>query len=337
MKGYLHFLALSVFTFALTANVFSQTLKLENAGLIEASGKRTVRLRVEGIAREVIIYRPANLPTNKLVPVVFAFHGTGGSGEVAYDNFGWEEKADEEGFMVVFPSALRYHIFDETLVKNGQVLHDVQRNTTKFNFFGLEAKLDPAYPNQHLYDDVKFVQAIIELLHKHYAVDADRFYVTGFSNGGQFAQRLLVQMSDVFAAFALCSIGRGFNAEDFTHANDYTSAPFQPRAVMHMVGELDPKLNYAAQVEGFPLDESAATSGTWTGFVMQSFVQLLGLSAEYEYKRTARASVFHYGGTSATTYDFVIVEGMGHVYPNGENVRFQAVDVFWPFMKQHHR
>jgi polyhydroxybutyrate depolymerase len=337
MKGFLHFLALSVFTFALTANVVSQNLKLESSGLIEASGKRTVRLRVEGVAREVIVYRPSNLPVNKPVPVVFVFHGTGGSGEVAYDNFGWKEKADEEGFMAVFPSALRYHIFDETLVKNGQVLHNVQRTTTKFNFFGFEKLLDPAYPGQHVYDDVKFVQMIVELLTRNYAVDADRFYVTGFSNGGQFAQRLLVQMSDVFVAFALCSIGRGFNAEDFTHANDYTNAPFQPRAVMHMVGELDAKLNYAAQVAGFPLDESAATPGTWTSFVMQGFIQLLGLSADYEYKRTARASVFHYGGGGAMTYDFVIIEGMHHIYPNGENFSFQAVDVFWPFMKQHHR
>lgn len=337
MKGFLHFLAISVFTFALTANVVSQNLKLENTGLIEASGKRTVILRVEGVAREVIVYRPANLPTNKPVPAVFVFHGTGGSGEVAYDNFGWKEKADAEGFMAVFPSALRYHIFDETLVQNGKVLHDVQRNTTKWNFFGFEQKLDPAYPNQHLYDDVKFVQTIIELLTRHYTVDAERFYVTGFSNGGQFAQRLLVQMSDVFAAFTLCGIGRGFNQENVTHANDYTSAPFQPRAVMHMVGELDPKLAYAAQVEAFPLDESAAAPGTWTNFVMQSFVQLLGLSADYEYKRTARAAVFHYGGTGATTYDFVIVEGMRHIYPNGENFSFAAVDVFWPFMKQHHR
>ncbi len=341
MKGILHFLAISVFTFVLSANALSQTINLESAELREAAGKRTVNLRVAGVAREVIVYRPANLPANKPVPVVFVFHGTGQSGELAYDNFGWQEKADAEGFMAVFPSALRYHVFDETLVQNGQVLHDVQRHTTKWNYFGFEEKLDPAYPNQPLYDDVKFVQAIIELLTKYYApvlrVDAERFYVTGFSNGGQFAQRLLVQMSDVFAAFALCSIGRGFDAADFAHANDYTNAPFQPRAVLHMIGELDPKLNYAAQVEAFPLDESAAAPGTWTNFVMQSFVQLLGLSSEYAYKRTARASVFHYGGTGATTYDFVIVEGMRHIYPNGENFGFQAVDVFWPFMKQHHR
>lgn len=336
MKGILRFLAISVFTFVLSANAFSQPNQLAASGL-DVSGKRTVNLIVEGIPREVIVYRPANLPANKPVPVVFAFHGTSGSGEVAYDNFGWKEKADQEGFMAVFPSALRYHIFDEVLVKNGEVFNNVQRYTTKWNFFGLYKILDPAFPNQHLYDDVKFVQAIVEQLPKAYAVDTDRFYVTGFSNGGQFAQRLLVQMSDVFAAFALCSIGRGFNADDVTHANDYTTAPFQPRPVFHMIGELDPKLTYAAKVEAFPLDESAAAPGTPTNFIMQGFVQLFGLSSDYDYKRTARASVFHYGETSQVPYNFAIIENMRHIYPNGENFSFRAVDVFWPFMKQYHR
>lgn len=338
MKGLVYLLTVSVFMCALALAALGQTIPLRHVFPTEDAGKRTVYLHVEGVAREVIIYRPANLPANQAVPVVFAFHGTGGSGEVAYDKFGWKEKADQEGFMAVFPSALRYRIFDETLVKNGQVLHDVQRNTTKFNFFGFEQKLDPAYPNQHLYDDVRFVQAIVALLHKHYAVDAGRFYVTGFSNGGQFAQRLLVQMSDVFAAFALCSIGRDFDQESVLHANDYTNAPFQPRPVLHMIGELDPKLNYAAQVEAFPLDETAAAPGTWTNdHTMLPFTKLLGLPSTYDYQRTTRASVFHYGGTGTPTYDFVIVEGMRHIYPNGENFSFAAADVFWSFMKQHRR
>ena len=337
MKGLVYLLTISVFLCALSIATLGQTIPTRFSFPKEEAGKRTVNLQVEGVTREVIFYRPPNLPARQTVPVVFAFHGTGGSGEVAYENFGWKEKADQEGFMAVFPSALRYHIFEETLVQNGQVLHDVHRQTAKWNFFGFESLLDPAYPNQYVYDDVKFVQVVLDLLKQNYAVDVSSFYVTGFSNGGQFSQRLLVQMSDVFAAFALCSIGRGFDAEDVKHANDYTAAPFQARPVLHMIGELDPKLTYAAKVEAFPLDESAATAGMATNFMMQGFVQLLGLSSTYEYKRTTRASTFHYGGTGAVTYDFAIIEGMRHIYPNGENFSFAAVDVFWPFMKQHHR
>lgn len=338
MKGILHLLASSVFAFVLTTQIYAQIVVPARVAQDEEAGKRLFHLLVEGRAREVIVYRPANLPVDRAVPVVFVFHGTSGSGEVAYDNYGWKEKADREGFMAVFPSALRYHIFQETLVKNGQVLTDVHSFTTKWNFFGFDELLDPAYPNQHLYDDVKFVQAIIALLSRGYAVDARRFYVTGFSNGGQFAQRLLLQMSDVFAAFTLCGIGRGFDSESVTHVNDYTDAPFQPRPVMHLIGELDPKLTYVAQVEAFPLDESAAAPGAWTNDrVMQPFITLLGLSPEYTYRRVGKASIFHYGGTGAVTYDFAIIEGMLHIYPNGENFSFKAADVFWAFMKQHQR
>jgi poly(3-hydroxybutyrate) depolymerase len=54
---------------------------------------------------------------------------------------------------------------------------------------------------------------MIDVLKRNYAVDEDRFYATGFSNGAQFTGRLAAQMSDVFAAFALCGIGRTFNQE----------------------------------------------------------------------------------------------------------------------------
>ena len=92
-----------------------------------------------------------------------------------------------------------------------------------------------------------------------------------------------------------------------------------------------------AQPSGGSSPISAAAPGTATNFIMQGFVQLFGLSSDYDYKRTARASVFHYGEASQVPYNFAIIENMRHIYPNGENFSFRAVDVFWPFMKQYHR
>ncbi|MGE0131386.1 MAG: PHB depolymerase family esterase [Blastocatellales bacterium] len=305
----------------------------------EEPGKRTFYLAIEGAMREFIIYRPAGLPANQNAPVVFAFHGTGGSGENFYQDSAWREKADAEGFMAVFPSARRYHIFDETLVRHGEVLTNVQRFTTKWNFFDLEKLLDPAYPNQTLYDDVKFVQVIVEVLKRNYAVDQERFYATGFSNGAQFTGRLAVQMSDVFAAFAICGNARSFNREQAALTNVYTNAPFKPRPVFQVIGELDPKLTYPAKVEAFPLDESAAAPGTFTKeVIINSWLGLLGLPDQYTYSRPNAASVFQYGAAGASPeYRFSIVEGMRHVYPNGENFRFEIADIFWPFMLQHRR
>lgn len=308
------------------------------------AGKKTFNFNVEGIKREVVVYRPAHLPAGQQTPVVFAFHGTGGTGENFYEESGWKEKADREGFMVVCPTALKYHIFDETLVKNGQVLHDVHRFVTKWNYFNLYKLLDPAYPDQQLYDDVKFVQTIVELLKQHYAVDETRFYVTGFSNGSQFAGRLAVQMSDVFAAFTLCSSARPFNAEQAALTNVYTNAPFQPRPVLQIIGEVDPKLTYAAGVEAFSLDESAAAPGSWTKeAIINPWLGLFGLPDQYQYTRTAQASIFTFNGQTAAgliaspEYRFAIIKGMKHLYPNGDNFSFDVADYFWPFMRQHHR
>lgn len=321
------------------ANASAQQAPPRRAPQGEEPGKRTIYLPVEGALREFIIYRPARLSANQNTPVVFAFHGTGGSGEVFYSDSGWREKADEEGFMAVFPSALRYHVFDDTLVRHGQVLTNVQRFTTKWNFFDLEKLLDPAYPNQTLRDDVKFVQVMVEVLKRNYAVDQDRFYATGFSNGAQFTGRLAVQMSDVFAAFAITGIGRSFNREQAALTNVYTNAPFRPRPVFQALGEVDPKITYAAQVEAFPLDESAAAPGTFTKeVIINSWLGLLGLPDQYTYARPNAASVFQYGMAGASPeYRFSVVEGMGHIYPNGENFRFDIVNVFWPFMSQHRR
>ena len=146
-------------------------------------------------------------------------------------------------------------------------------------------------------------------------------------------------MSDVFAAFTFCGSGRGFDRDDLLQVNAYTNAPFRQRPVLHVIGELDPKLTYAAGVAAFPLDESAATPGTFTyDTVMKPFATLLGLPDQYNYLRTKRASTFHYGALGASPeYGFVIVEGMRHIYPNGENFSFRIADVFWPFMKQHQR
>lgn len=305
----------------------------------EEPGKKTFYLTVEGVLREFVIYRPASLPVNKSTPVVFAFHGTGQSGEHFYEESGWREKADAEGFTTVFPSALKYHIFEETLVQHGQVLENVHRYTAKWNYFDFEKLLDVNYPNQKVYDDVRFVQVIVEVLKRYYTVDQDRFYVTGFSNGGQFSGRLAVQMSDVFAAFALCSTSRAFNEEQAMMTNVYTNAPFKSRPVFQIIGELDPKLTHAAKVESFPMDESAAAPNTFTkGYIIRPWLGLLGLPDQYKYTRTTRASNFQYGEVGASPeYRFSIVEGMQHLYPNGENFGFKIVDVFWPFMLQHHR
>lgn len=305
------------------------------------AGTKTFHLQLEGVNREFVVYRPTNVPTDQKTPVVFAFHGTGHNGPKFLEESGWKEKADEVGLTVVCGSALRYHVFKDEMYSHGEVKENVSQFTTKWNFFRLSAALDPKYPNQRLYDDVKFVLAMIDTVKQNYAVDVDRFYATGFSNGAQFTTRLAVQLTNVFAAYGVCAIGNPLTQEDLKHTNEYTSEPFKPRPVMHVLGEVDGKVALGAGVASFPLDESAVAPNSFLRTkVISIWGLLLKLEDKYDYKRTQKAATFRYhtptsGGQQEL--DLAIVQGMGHVYPNGGKLGFRIADWYWQFMSKYKR
>jgi polyhydroxybutyrate depolymerase len=104
-----------------------------------------------------------------------AFHGGYGSGKRIARNTGFNEIADQEGFIVVYPDGINRHWNDGRGTANPEI------------------------------DDVGFVKVLIERLVKFRNVDPSRIYATGLSNGGQFTQRLACEMSDQIAAFAAVS------------------------------------------------------------------------------------------------------------------------------------
>lgn len=308
----------------------------------ENPGEHTYSVPLEGVKRTFLIYRPTALDAGTKTPVVFAFHGTGGSGEDFFLDSGWQEVADREGLTLVFGSALRYHVFQETKYSKGEVREDVREFTTKWNYLNLPSLLDPKFVNQKIYDDMKFVQVMVEFVKKNYAVDDERFYATGFSNGGQFTTRLSLQLTDTFAAFATTGTINGITSEQVASVNPYTKAPFKPRPFVQLIGELDGKMFTAAGLKSFPLDESALAPGTWLHeTTIKSSTTYMQLKDAYQYHRLKGAASFRYAQTIAGSgnqeYDFMIVEGMGHAYPNGEKSKFGVATVFWNFMKRYKR
>ncbi|HEY9726873.1 MAG TPA: PHB depolymerase family esterase [Chroococcales cyanobacterium] len=130
------------------------------------------RLIYQGQARTYHVYLPSNYDRNRSWPLVLAFHGGFGSGKRIARNTGFNEIAEREGFIVVYPDGIDKHWNDG----RGTVNTDV--------------------------DDVGFVRALIDRLVRNRNVDPSRVYATGISNGGQFTQRLACELSDKIAAFA---------------------------------------------------------------------------------------------------------------------------------------
>lgn len=161
----------------------------------------------DGQARSYLVYVPPGYRPEEPAPVVLAFHGAGINAHMMALLSGLNKKADEVGFIVVYP--------------NGSGLANL---VLTWNAGGLPARITDGKP-----DDVAFVAALLDDLATVANVDASRVYATGMSNGGMMCYRLAAALSDRIAAIApVCG----------TMAVDQWE-PAHPMPVMHFHGTAD--------------------------------------------------------------------------------------------------
>ena len=167
----------------------------------------TRTLQVDGRTRSYIVHVPPKLDPKQPTPVVLAFHGAATNASIMALSSGLSDKADEAGFIVVYPNGTGKG--DMFLVWNAGGWH------------GPKA--------EELPDDVKFVTALLDDLAKVVNVDPKRIYATGMSNGGMMCYRLAAELSNRIAAIAPVS---GTMAVEKCH-------PRRPVPVMHFHGTDD--------------------------------------------------------------------------------------------------
>jgi len=168
---------------------------------------------VNGVAREALVHVPGNIgPAG--APLVFAFHGHGGSARQASRSFHLHETWPEA--IVVYPQGLP---------TTGQLTDKAGERAGWQGYAGTEGDRD-----------LKFFDAMLADLGNRYRVDAKRIYATGHSNGGGFTYLLWAERGKVFAAFAPSSalLARG-------------SPHFTPKPVLHLGSPSDPLVKWAWQ------------------------------------------------------------------------------------------
>lgn len=155
---------------------------------------------VDGKVREFYIHVPISYNVNNKVPLVFMLHGTNGDGDVMYQGSGWVELAEQEGFIAVFPSSLRYKVVEA----DGEMKTVDRWNTASDADWDLQQ-------GEVGYDDIKFLRKIVELITTQFSINVSRIYLNGFSNGGQMAAKCSIEMSDILAA--VCSNAGTFDKD----------------------------------------------------------------------------------------------------------------------------
>ena len=137
---------------------------------------------VNGVSRQYFVVLPANYDANTPYPLVFAWHGRGGT---AQSLLGSTYFPGFYGVRNGFPNAI--YVTAQGL-DSGQT----------------DSGTDYGWPNTNG-QDVNFTKAMITWLESNYCVDKNRLFSTGMSYGGMMSNTLGCQMPDVFRALGVMS------------------------------------------------------------------------------------------------------------------------------------
>jgi polyhydroxybutyrate depolymerase len=139
---------------------------------VQAAQTRHEQLSFGGYERKYVVLAPAS---RRPRPTIIVLHGSMANAQIAIQSTGFEALVDREELVAIYPNAVTGQWNDG---RPAAALWAVGR------------------------DDVAFLRALVAHLVRTGVSDPQRVYVTGFSNGGMMALRLVCQAPEMFAAAA---------------------------------------------------------------------------------------------------------------------------------------
>jgi polyhydroxybutyrate depolymerase len=128
-----------------------------------------------GEKRDYLLYVPSSYDRSRPTPLVISMHAAGLWGAAQKETSLWNNLADSERFIVVYPSGVG----------------------------GKGVRIWRVEPGRDLMKDVQFISELIDTLKKSYSIDSTRIYANGLSNGGGMSFALSCTLSDRIAAVGL--------------------------------------------------------------------------------------------------------------------------------------
>ena len=214
-------LIMASLTLATTASASTCTSQCLQAGDYDVS------LPLGQALRQYKVHVPASYDGRTPVALTLDLHGYGFTSDDQMNRSGQRRESDRLGFIVVWPQGLSNGW-------NGE------------GCCGLSVDL-------HV-DDVGFLRSVIAQVSARANIDANKVYVTGWSNGGGMAQRMACEAADVVRAIA--SVSHPLNTN--------TCQPARAVSVLAFHGTADALVPYDGRGDVLPREVLGAPLG-WQG------------------------------------------------------------------------
>lgn len=265
-------------------------------------------LMIYGRDRFYKTHLPIGFDYQKKYPVVFIFHGGLGNPDLIEKQTGFSQKADKEGFIVVYPYGTGS--FDKKLL-----------TWNTWNCCG--------YANKKNINDIDFISAVLKEIKSKYNIDDKRIYATGHSNGGMMCYLISCELSEQFAAVAPVA-GCMFDTSMCNPESEVSLIIFNSTDDEHISYDCGIGEKSMVDIETIPVE---ATVNMW---VAKYDAFLMNKSESSSFQKT---SYKNNNGIEIVLYKLT---GGGHSWPGGEKIRrfadnpikdVSATDLIWEFFK----
>lgn len=261
-----------------------------------------------GKKRGFLLHVPKSYRAGQSTPLVISFHGFGEWPAHLMRVSGWNEVADEFGFIVAYPrgSGFPLHWFSNGMPGEGRKSGE----------------------------DVQFISDLLDELERDYSIDTNRVYANGLSNGGGMACLLACRLSERIAAIG--SVAGAY----LLPRSEWNALRRMPMILFH--GTEDPLVPFhGGSSKVFPVPFPDVPDWVhWLGTNNGCHAEPVKLP------EVGRASGVRYaGGTNAFEVVFYTLSGGGHTWPGGRKMPaflvgltpsdISATRLMWDFFQQH--
>ena len=278
----------------------------------DATNRTNGTIVSSGQERKYLLYVPRSYDRARPTPLVISMHAAALWPTTQMEVTQWNKVADEDGFIVVYPSG--------TDLSGGT-------NVLPFRVWLLR-------PEAVLSANVRFISELIDTLEVAYNIDPTRIYANGFSNGGAMTFALSCRLSHRIAAVGTVSAAQ--DQQPWSWCAD--SAPV-PLINFHGTADLVPYNGGKEWVSPRPFPSVLTWTADWARRNRCGPIPIESAVAA----DVTRLEYINCAGDAAVV--LYTIRGGGHSWPGGKplpewmvgptNHSIDATSQMWAFFREH--